>query len=184
MDDAQIVELYFERSERALAETAAKYGRLCEGVAYRILGSREDAEECVNDAYLNVWNSVPPKRPDNFRAFICKITRNLSLTRVKYYAAKKRTPESLVSFSELEGTLSDQAPFFEDDGEELGRAMSDFLRTQSADARNVFMRRYWFLETIEDISKRYSFSQSKVKSLLFRTRERLKKYLEKEGIEI
>ena len=184
MDDAQIIELYFERSERALTETAAKYGRLCEGVAYRILGSREDAEECVNDTYLNIWDSVPPKRPDNFRAFICKVTRNLSLTRVKFYSAKKRDRGALISFSELEGTLSDQAPFFEDDGEQLGKAMSDFLRTQSADARNVFMRRYWFLESIEEISKRYAFSQSKVKSLLFRTRERLKKYLEKEGIEI
>lgn len=79
MDDVQIVELYFERSERAIAETAAKYGRLCEGVAYKIIGIREDAEECVNDTYLNIWNSVPPKRPDNFRAFICRITRNLSL---------------------------------------------------------------------------------------------------------
>jgi len=184
MDDASIIELFFERSERAIAETAAKYGRLCEGVAYRIIGIREDAEECVNDTYLNIWNSVPPKKPDNFRAFICRITRNLSLSRVKYYAAKKRSHGALVSFSELEGTLSDQSPFFEDDGEELGRAMSDFLRTESADARNVFMRRYWFLESVEEISKRYSFSQSKVKSLLFRTRERLKKYLEKEGIDI
>lgn len=183
MDDVQIVELYFERSERAIAETAAKYGRLCEGVAYKIIGIREDAEECVNDTYLNIWNSVPPKRPDNFRAFICRITRNLSLSRVKYYSAKKRDRGALVSFSELEGTLS-EPPFFEDDGEALGKAMSDFLRTQSADARNVFMRRYWFLESIEDISKRYAFSQSKVKSLLFRTRERLKKYLEKEGISI
>ena len=184
MDDAQIIELYFKRSEQALSETAAKYGRLCSGIAYSIIGSREDAEECVNDTYLNIWNCVPPKRPNNFRAFICKITRNLSLTRVKYYSAKKRTPEGVISFSELEGTLADRAPFFEDDGEELGRAMSDFLRTQSADARNVFMRRYWFLESIEEISERYSFSQSKVKSLLFRTRERLKKYLEKEGIDI
>ena len=184
MDDAQIIELYFERSELALTETAAKYGRLCEGVAYGIIGSREDAEECVNDTYLNIWNCVPPKRPNNFRAFICKITRNLSLTRVKYYSAKKRDRGALVSFSELEGTLADRAPFFEDDGEQLGRAMSDFLRTQSADARNVFMRRYWFLDSIEEISERYSFSQSKVKSLLFRTRERLKKYLQKEGIDI
>lgn len=102
---------------------------------------------------------------------------------MKYYSAKKRDRGALVSFSELEGTLS-EPPFFEDDGEALGKAMSDFLRTQSADARNVFMRRYWFLESIEDISKRYAFSQSKVKSLLFRTRERLKKYLEKEGISI
>ena len=184
MDDAQIIELYFERSERALSETAAKYGRLCESVAYRIIGIREDAEECVNDTYLNMWNTVPPKRPDNFRAFICKITPNLSLSRVKYYSAKKRGCGALVSFSELEGTLSDQAPFFEDGGEALGRAMSDFLRTQSADARNVFMRRYWFLESVEEISRRYAFSQSKVKSLLFRTRERFRKYLEKEGIEI
>ncbi len=184
MDDANIIELFFQRSEQAISETAAKYGRLCESIAYRIIGIREDAEECVNDTYLNVWNSVPPKRPDNFRAFICRITRNLSLTRVKYYAAKKRTPESLVSFSELEGTLADQTQFSDDGGEALGRAMSDFLRTQSADARNVFVRRYWFLDSVEDISKRYAFSQSKVKSLLFRTRERLKKYLEKEGIEI
>lgn len=184
MDDAQIIELYFERSERAIAETSEKYGRLCESVAYKIIGIHEDAEECVNDTYLNVWNAVPPKRPENFRAFICKITRNLSLSRVKYNSAKKRCCGALVSFSELEGTLSEQAPFFEDGGEALGKAMSDFLRTQSTDTRNVFMRRYWFLESIEDIAKRFGFSQSKVKSLLFRTRERLKKYLEKEGFDL
>lgn len=181
MDDVSIIQLYFERNERAISETAAKYGRTCSGVAFGILRNREDAEECVNDTYLNVWNSVPPRRPNNFRAFICKITRNLSLSRVKYYSAQKRSGDVL-PLEELEEYLAAPPPNV--DGEELGRAMSDFLRTRSPQARNVFMRRYWFLESVEEIAERYSFSQSKVKSLLFRTREQLRKYLEKEGIEI
>lgn len=185
MNDTRIIELYYERSEQAISETASKYGRLCQGVAYRILGCAEDAEECVNDTYLNMWNSIPPKRPDNLRAFICKVTRNLSLSRLKRRTAKKRTPESIVSLSELGENVSDgRLPFDDerDEGEIIGKAISDFLRTESAEARNVFMRKYWFLESIDDISERYSFSQSKVKSMLFRTRERLRKYLEKEGI--
>ncbi len=182
MDDASIIELYFERNEQAISETAAKYGRTCSGVALRILRSREDAEECVNDTYLSVWNSVPPRRPDNFRAFICKITRNLSLSRVKYNSAQKRSAENLLPLDELENYLAAPPPNI--DGEELGRAMSDFLRTRSPQARNVFMRRYWFLESIDEIAERYSFSRSKVKSLLFRTREQLRKYLAKEGIDI
>lgn len=182
MDDASIIKLYFERNEQAISETAAKYGRMCSGVALGILRSREDAEECVNDTYLNVWNAIPPKRPDNFRAFICRITRNLSLSRVKYNSAQKRSVDNLLSLDGLEEYLAAPPPNV--DGEELGRAMSAFLRTCSPQARSVFMRRYWFLESIDEIAERYSFSRSKVKSLLFRTREQLRKYLIKEGIDI
>lgn len=182
MDDVSIIKLYFDRNERAISETAAKYGRACSGVAFGILRNREDAEECVNDTYLSIWNAIPPKQPNNFRAFICKITRNLSLSRVKYYSAQKRSADNLLPLDELEDYLA--APPPDIDGEEIGRAMSDFLRTRSPQARNVFMRRYWFLESIDEIAERYSFSRSKVKSLLFRTREQLRKYLAKEGIDI
>ena len=109
MDDLMIIELYFERDEKAIKETDKKYGRLCFTVAINILGNDEDSEECVNDTYLSVWNKIPPTRPNNFMAFICKITRNLSLKRLDYNKAMKRTPESFVSFTELEDVLPDNS---------------------------------------------------------------------------
>jgi len=184
MDDASIIELYFGRDEQAIRETAAKYGGLCFSVANNILGCREDAEESVNDAYLAVWNAIPPAKPDSLRAFVCKIARNQSLKRLEYNTAKKRLSGTLVPFSELEELLTDGNPPPDVSAEELGRLIGDFLQTQSADARCVFVRRYWYFDKVSDIAKRYSFGESKVKSLLSRTRGRLKRFLIKEGYNI
>ena len=184
MDDSKIIELYFDRDERAIKETQDKYGKLIFGIANNMLNSREDADECVNDTYLGVWNSIPPLRPISFRAFVCKIARNVSLKRLEYESADKRGRNLTVSLSELEGVLCDSqiAPDVTDG--EISRLISDFLRSESKIKRDVFIRRYYFFDSIEDIAKRYSFSQSKVKSMLFHTRRKLKDFLEKEGIEI
>lgn len=183
MDDLQIVKLFFERNEQAIRETEIKYARLCRAIALNVLGSAEDAEECVNDAYLSVWNTIPPANPDNFKAYVCRITRNLALKRLEYNSAQKRSSAALVPLSELEDTLSVKT-LSDDDGHELGKLISSFLCTQKADVRNVFIRRYWYLDSVSEIARKYSFSESKVKSMLYRTRCKLGKYLKKEGFDI
>ena len=184
MDDNKIIGLYFDRDERAIKETEEKYGRLIFSIADNILNSREDADECVNDTYLGVWNSSPPMRPISLRAYICKIARNVSLRRLEYESADKRGKNLTVSMSELEEVLCDsQIADGVTDGE-ISRLISDFLRSEPKIKRDVFIRRYYFFDSIEDIAKRYAFSQSKVKSMLFHTRRKLKDFLEKEGIEI
>lgn len=183
IDDKEIIELYFGRSEQAIRETAARYGGLCANIAYNILGSREDAEESVNDTYFAVWNAIPPARPESLRAFVCRIARNQALKRLEFNTAKKRMPGAVTPFAELEEMISDTgSPDVSD--EELGRLIEIFLKTQSMDARCVFIRRYWYFDKVSDIAKRYSFGESKVKSLLSRTRNRLKKFLITEGYNI
>ena len=184
MDDLGIIELYFARSERAIKETKNRYGKLCYKIAYNILQNNEDAEECVNDTYTGLWNAIPPARPDNFTAFVCKIIRNLSLKRLKFMKREKRSADVLVSLHELEGVLSDErcAPDISD--EDIGKLISDFLHTQKEDVRNVFIRRYYFFDSVKEIAVEFSFSESKVKNMLFCTRNKLKDYLIKEGVEI
>ena len=184
MDDLRIIELYFERDEQAIKETDAKYGKLCHRIAYNILNNHEDAEECVNGTYAGVWNAIPPTRPNNFMAFVCKIARNLSLKRLEFVKREKRSQAVLVSLDELEAILPDEryAPDISD--EDIGKLISDFLRRQKEDVRNIFIRKYYFFDSIGDIAERYSFTKSKVKNMLFHTRNNLKDYLIKEGVEI
>lgn len=184
MEDTKIIELFFSRSEEAITETASKYGKLCFSISGNILGNNEDSEECVNDTYLALWNCIPPQRPSNLMAFISKIVRNLSLKKLDYNLAKKRDSSITHSLSELEEILPDKAISNKFSDEEIGRILSNFLKNEKADSRNVFIRKYWYFDSVEDISKRYKFSESKVKSMLFHTRNRLKKYLIKEGIRI
>lgn len=184
MDDLKIIELYFARDEQAIKETDMKYGRLCHSIAYNILNNNEDSEECVNDTYVGVWNAIPPTRPNNFMAFVCRIARNLSLKRLEFMKREKRSQAVLISLEELEAVLPDDryAPDVSD--EDIGRLISTFLRNQKADVRNVFIRKYYFFDSIGDIAKRYSFTESKVKNMLFYTRNKLREYLIKEGVEI
>lgn len=184
MDDLQIIELYFARDEHAIKETESKYGKLCFRVAKNILSDDEDSEECVNDTFLAVWNKIPPTRPNNFKAFICKITRNLSLKKLEFSNAGKRSANAVISLSEIEEILPDNRIASGVEEEELGKLISAFLWSEKEDARNVFLRKYWFFDSVSDIAKRYSFSESKVKSMLFYTRNRLQEFLKKEGIEI
>lgn len=182
MDDDKIISLLFERDEKALKEAKRKYGRLCYKISSNILGEKEDAEECVNDAFLNLWNSVPPEKPRKLSLYLCKITRNLCLNRLKYNLAIKRSRNITVSFDELSGNLSSEAEA--DDyaaAKELGESISSFLWSQREINRKIFVRRYWYGDSTEEIARLYNMNSKTVRSILSRTKERLKIYLEKEG---
>ncbi len=184
MDDLGIIDLYFARDEQAIKETDAKYGKLCHRIAYNILHNEQDSEECVNDTYVGVWNAIPPTRPKSLMAFVCRIARNLSLKRLESMSRQKRSGATLVSLDELAEVLSDESIASDVSDEELGRLISDFLRDQKADARNVFIRKYYFFDSVADIAARYSFTESKVKNMLHHTRKKLKEYFIKEGVEL
>ena len=184
MDDLQIIELYFARDEHAIKDTDRKYGKLCFRVAKNLLFNNEDSEECVNDTYLTVWNKIPPTRPNNFTAFVCKITRNLSLKRLEMSNAMKRSADAIISLSEIEATLPDRSIAPDIEEEELGKLISAFLWSEKELDRNVFLRKYWFFDSISDIAERYSMGESAVKSMLFRTRNRLREFLKKEGFDV
>lgn len=185
MEDIQIIDLYIQRAESAIYETDIKYGKLCRKLAMNILSNREDTEECVNDTYLGTWNAIPPHQPLSLCAFISKITRNLALKKYEYLSAKRRNPQVTVSLSELEDCVSGSNSV--EDAVENGRlvkTISDFLRALDYESRNVFLRRYWFFDSISVISKQFNFSESKVTSMLFRTRRKLQACLQRESIEI
>lgn len=182
MDDVKIIELYFSRSEDAIKQTDIKYGKSCFALAFNVVGNTSDAEECVNDTYLAVWNQIPPTRPNRFAAFLYKIVRNISLNRLDFIMAQKRSPTAEIPFHELETVIHDKRLDPETSDMDLGNSINEFLMEAKEDQRNVFIRRYWFYESIEDIAKRYSFSESKVKSMLFHMRNKLRNHLEKEGI--
>lgn len=184
MDDLRIIELYFDRNEQAITETDTKYGKLCHSIAYNILNNHEDSKECVNDTYVGVWNAIPPTRPNNFMSFVCKVARNLSLKRLEFMKREKRSAEVILSLDELAAVLLDDryAPNVSD--EDVGKLISKFLRSQEEYVRNVFIRKYFYFDSIREIAKRYSFTESKVKNMLFYTRNKLKDYLIKEGVEI
>ncbi len=183
IEDLRIIELFFERNAQAIKETETKYGKLCHSIAYNILGNREDAEECVNDSYVAVWNAIPPTRPNSLSAFVCKIARNVSLKRLEFLMREKRRA-AVLPLTELEELLPDERYAPDTSDEDVGKQISAFLRTQKADARKVFIRRYFLFESVKDIAKRYSFTESKVKNMLLRTRNKLKDYLIKEGVGI
>ncbi len=182
MDDRELIALYFARDERAIAETAAAYGRLCRGIAENILGDAHEAEECVNDTYLGVWQAIPPAEPQSFRAFIAKIARNRAIGRLSHNTAARRRPAALLSLSEIEEIIPVGGGFEEIEDRELGRMISDFLRGEKEDVRNIFIRKYFFLESVALLSERYGASGAKIKSILFRTREKLRSYLAEKGV--
>ena len=184
MNDLEIIELYFERNEKAIKETDTKSGRLCRRIAKNILQDEQDTEECVNEAYLGVWNAIPPTRPNNFTSFVCKITRNLSLKRLEARTRQKRSATAIVSLDELAGILPDEKIATGVSDGDIAKAISDFLRKENEDVRNVFMRKYYFFDSIGDIAQRFGFTESKVKSMLFHTRNKLRDYLIKEGVEL
>ncbi len=184
MDDKRLIELFWNRDETAIKETENKYGRLCHQIAYNILGDDMDSEECTNDTYLALWNKIPPEKPKNFKAFVCKIARNLSLKRFEYNTADKRNSSYTISIDELAEVLPDSSLKYDIGEADLGALINKFLYAESEDARNIFIRRYYFYDEITEIALRYSFSVSKVKSALFHTRSRLRKFLEEEGVYI
>ena len=184
MKDHEIIELYWNRDEAAIAATADTYGNYCYTIAYNILCNNEDAEECVNDTWLNAWKSMPPQRPNRLSTYLGKITRNLSLNRYKLLTTQKRGKGQLeLALSELEACVPAQGDM-EQVADELAlvNAIEAFLHAQPRTERNIFIGRYWHLYAIRDLAKAYRMSESKVVSLLYRMRNKLKSHLEKEGI--
>lgn len=183
MEDSWIVELYWKRSESAITETSSKYGRYCRAIAYNILKNSEDADESVNDTYMGAWNSMPPHRPSVLSTFLGKITRRVSLNRWKGRCRDKRGGgEVALALDELSGCISSPDDMQQTiEVKELSNAINNFLSTLPETERNVFVCRYWFLASITEISEKFSFSQSKTKSMLFRTRKKLYDYLKEEG---
>lgn len=185
MEDKKIIDLYWNRDEEAIKETSAKYGRLCAYIANNILASHEDSEECVNDTYLALWNSIPEKRPNRFSVFVSKIARNLALKKYEYISAAKRNPAAVITLDELNDCVSGTDNVeSEIEMKYISNAITNFLWNQTDEKRNIFIRRYWYFDSIESICKYTGFSQSKVKSMLYELRRKLKKQLEREGIEI
>ena len=185
MEDYKIVELYFVRSEEAIVQTDVKYGGLCRHIAGNILRSAQDCEECVNDTWLSAWNRIPPEKPQRLSAYVGRIARNLALKRYAYLSAEKRCEEAVCSLTELEDCISGRDSV-EDELEcrRIESAISDFLWRQEESARAVFIRRYWYFDSIDDICRRTGYSGSKVTSILFRMRRKLRVYLKDEGVEL
>lgn len=184
MEDNTIIDLYWKRSENAISETATKYGGYCYSIAYNILFDREDSEESVNDTYLAAWNTIPPRRPQMLVTFLGKITRYISLDRWKNRNAVKRGKGQVpLVLDELEECVASgdsvENAYLE---KEALECINGFLGALPEIERNVFLCRYWYMDPIQDIAKRFDYSESKVTSMLYRIRGKLKIHLEKEGI--
>lgn len=185
MDDNQIVDLFWQRDERALSETSAKYGALCRSIAFGILGNAQDSEEIENTSYLKLWEAIPPSRPQPLVSFLVKIVRNLSLNRLKAEHTQKRcASEFAVSLDELDECIPDKAETDGLDAIHIHNCLNSFLKAQKRTVRSIFVLRYFYCESIEEIAVKTGFSQSKVKSMLLRTRSKLKVFLESEGISV
>lgn len=186
MEDSRIIDLFWERSEDAIAETQRKYQRYCHSIAFAILASDEDAMECVNDTYTRAWDSIPPNRPDRLEVFLGKITRHLAFDRYRKSTAKRRRHSEIsIALDELEECIPSLAyPIDMSDGIVLRDTLNAFLRSLPEENMNIFTRRYWYTYSIAEIAKEYGISESNVKIRLHRMRLELKKYLEKEGIVI
>ena len=186
LDDDKIIELYLLRDETAINRTSEKYGSRLRSLAYGIINDRQTAEECENDTYMEAWSTIPPHEPRSYLyAFLARITRHISLNCCRDRARLKRS----AYLCELSAEMEECIPAPDDvecriDDMALSEALNGFLRTLDEEKRNVFIRRYWYLDSIADVSKRYALSQSKVKSMLFRMRSQLKSYFEQEGYDL
>ena len=183
LPDADIVSLYFDRSEEAIAACQVKYGKTCHTIAYNILHSDEDAEECVNDTWLRAWNAIPPERPARLGAWLSAITRRLALSRYEYKTAAKRCGGVEASLEELSECVADGAITVADDVA-IRDAINSFLAALPTRTRMIFMRKYWYMDSVADIASAMGMGESAVKVTLHRTREKFRKHLEKEGITV
>lgn len=183
MDDEEILDLYWNRNECAITETKNKYRGYLTTIAYNILSSIEDTEECVSDTFLQAWNAIPPARPDSLKLYLGKITRNLSLSRLRQRSREKRGggQADLALDELLDCVENNQDPFSALEEKRLSEAISCFLKNLSPEKRNIFVLRYWYLYSIREISQQTGTREGKIKTILFRTRRMLREYLEKEG---
>lgn len=177
MEDEKIIGLYFERNEQAIRETSDKYGGLCMQISENILKNHSDAEECVNDTYLHTWNSIPPTRPRSLGAFVCRIARNLSITRLREKHRTRRNPEFVVALHELEDCI----PVPEESLSELSSLLEAFLASEGDLDVKLFMGRYWHGYPVNRMAEFYGMTENAVSSRLHRTRERLRIYLTERG---
>ncbi len=183
MDDSKIIDLFFERSERAIDELSKKYGNSCMKVAFNVLGNIEDSEECVNDSYLGMWNKIPPERPNPLLVYLLRIVKNLSIKRCQYNGAKKRANTFVTNIEDFEWISTEQ-----DDTEKKFDAMlvskyiDEFLDIISEESRMLFVRRYWYMDKIADIAKESGLKDATVRKRLQRTRTELKFYLLGKGV--
>ncbi len=183
MDDREIIDLFFERSEQAVTELSTKYGSRLRGIAANILGDANEAEECENDTYMSIWSSIPPKRPESLAAYACRIARNKAIKRYRAKNAQKRSSQYDISLEELEGCLScSNEPEEHIQAAELGWAINVFLASLSMEDRQIFLRRYYFADSIGKISAELGSTENRISLRLFRMREKLRKYLGKEGL--
>ncbi len=184
MNDEEIIELYWQRSEKAITETKNKYEHYCHRIAFNILHNEEDCEECVNDTYLKAWETIPPSRPNTLSVFLGTITKNLSINKYKYYKAEKRgMGQTAVALEELAECISGEdniSQMIENDS--LTDILNHFLEKLKPKTRKIFMRRYWYLSSIKEIARDFGMTESSVKMKLQRARVELRRILEKEGI--
>ena len=184
MDDAAIIELFWAKNQDAIAETDWAYGRRLHSLAQRIVLSREDAEESVSDTYLKAWDTIPPKKPVHLFAYLATICRHFALGKLDWKNAAKRKTEVVSLTREMESCIPDSRRDAEVEAKELGRTLNAFLRTLSPENRMVFLRRYWYVDTVAEIAKWYGISEGAVMTRLSRTRSKLAAYLAKEGIAV
>lgn len=184
MEDVRIVGLFFDRSEEALRETEKKYGNYIREIAYRLLRSREDSEEIAGDTYLAAWNSIPPEKPASLKYYLAKITRNLSMNRLDYKTAQCRNQNRDVLLSELEECLSDPRSQDQWEAKELGMILNRFLSTLQSQDCGIFLGRYFYGYTLEELTKKYSLPDHRIKYRLSKLRKQLAVFLKKEGIQL
>jgi len=185
MDDSRIIGLFFDRSETAISQLTEKYGKLCKRIAVNILNNQEDAEECLNDALLGVWNSIPPNRPESLISYVCRIVRNQALKRYEYNTAAKRNSHFDAALEELEDCIaSPEAVEHEVEGRQLEADIDEFLGSLKKEDRIIFMRRYYFSDPYADIAALTGFSEKNVSVRLVRIRARLRSFLNHKGYTI
>lgn len=185
MDDSKIIELFYERSEQAIVELSKKYGDTCHKIAVNILKNDSDAEECVNDTYLGAWNTIPPQNPNPLLTYICRIVRNISIKRYHQNTAKKRNSYYDVALDELENCLPSATTVQDEvNANELTELFDDFLDGLDKTNRVMFVRRYWFSDSISDIAAMFKMNNHAVTVRLSRTREKLRQYLIEKGVTI
>ena len=184
MNDTEIIALYCARNQDAIAETERVYGGKLQGLSQRIVRSFEDAQECVSDTYLKAWETIPPQRPNSFFAYLARICRYFSLGRLDWQNAAKRKAEVVSLSDEMALCIPDESRDRELTGKEIGEILNRFLGEISQESRLIFLRRYWFCDTVGEIAQWYNISESKVKTRLHRTRTQLSDYLQKEGIRV
>ena len=183
LEDEKIIELYWQRDENAISKTDQKYGAYCQSIANNILQNKEDSEECVNDTWLKAWESIPPQKPVNFRMYLAKIVRNLAFNRFNANRAKKRGGgEMVLVLEELSECIADKTDVEQElIGKELKEYILGFIKELPERDRNIFVRRYFFVDPVKSIAKRYGVSENNVMVILSRIRKLLKCSLKKEG---